>query len=133
MMTASVSFVTSISRRGYKMMIIKLSSGKEVILDDVIKDSKAESIRWLQEYKERNMKIEDMTTDQCYAELDRLAERRRTEGRGSSPEACYAKWYCDDRRKKVKKRLRQLKASLTRPGDGRVYGPGAASWQRAGG
>jgi len=77
--------------------------------------------------------IEEMTAEECYDMLDKLKLRRSIEGRGSSPEACYAKWYCDDRRKKVKARLRQLGARATRPGDGHVYGPGQATWQRAGG
>jgi len=77
--------------------------------------------------------IEEMTADQCYDMLDKLKLRRSIEGRGSSPEACYARWYSDNRKAKVKKRLRQLGAPATRPGDGRVYGPGQAAWQRAGG
>jgi len=77
--------------------------------------------------------IEEMTAQECYDMLDNLRLKRQIEGKGSSPEAYYAKWHCDDRRKKIKKRLRQLSAPAIRPGDQRVYGPGAASWQRAGG
>jgi len=77
--------------------------------------------------------IEEMTADQCYAELDRLAEYRRIASRGRSPDAYQARHYCAEMKKKVKKRLKQLKAPLTRPDDGRAYGPGAAAWQRAGG
>lgn len=77
--------------------------------------------------------IEEMTAEECYDLLDDLKLKRSIEGRGSSPEACYAKWYCNDRKAKVKRRLKELKAPTTRPGDRRVYGPGQASWQRAGG
>ena len=33
-------------------MIIKFGNGNEIILDDIVKDPKAEAIKWLQEYKE---------------------------------------------------------------------------------
>jgi len=102
--------------------------------DEVFRNPKAEAIEWLRQYREeKEMKaIEEMTADECYDMLDKLKLRKSIEGRGSSPEACYAKWYCDDRRKKVKKRLKQLGAPATHPGDGRIYGPGAAPFQRAG-
>jgi len=108
---------------------------KEIILnrDEIHLNPKAEATQWLREYKERNMQIEDMTADQCYDMLDNLKIKRSIEGRGSSPEACYAKWYCNTMQAKVKKRLKQLGAKATRPGDGRTYGPGAAAWQRAAG
>jgi len=77
--------------------------------------------------------IEEMTATECYDMLDRLHTHKQIYGWGRSPDAAHARHYCNTMRAKVKKRLRQLKAPLTRPGDGRVYGPGAASWQRAGG
>lgn len=118
-------------------MIIELSNGNEVILDDIVKDPKAEAIRWLREYNERRTaikpQIEEMTAAQCYDELDRLAERRRTAGRGRNPAAYQARHYCRETRKAIKRRLQQLGAPLTRLDDGRIYGPGATSWQRSGG
>jgi len=76
--------------------------------------------------------IEEMTTEQCYDELDKLAERRRTEGRGRNPDAYHARYYCKIMKKEVEARLRELGAPLTRPDDHRVYGPGQAKWQQAG-
>jgi len=130
MVTANVSFVTNEPR---VEMNTKLNN-ETITLDknEVFKNPKAEATQWLRERKERNMKIEEMTAEECYDMLDKLAIRRSVEGRGSSPEASHAKWYCDTMRAKVKKRLKQLGAPATRPGDGRVYGPGQAAWQRAG-
>lgn len=115
-------------------MNLKLSSGKEIVLDDTVKSPKAAAIQWLQE-RRSSMKppIEQMSEQQCYDELDRLFRYRKTHGRGSNPDAAQARRYCKVLRAKVKKRLRQLEARLTRPDDERVYGPGAAAWQRAGG
>jgi len=91
----------------------------------------------VREYEVRDLRsvkprIEEMSASQCYDELDRLAEYRRTAGRGRNPDACQARHYCGEMRKAVKKRLKQLEAPLTRPGDKRIYGPGAAAWQRGG-
>jgi len=76
--------------------------------------------------------IEGMTAEQCYDELDRLANYRRNHGRGRSPDAYQARHYCEVMRGNVKARLKKLRAPLTRPGDTRVYGPGQIAWQRAG-
>jgi len=38
-------------------MIITLENGKTVVLDDVVKDPKAESLEWLREYKKRKAEI----------------------------------------------------------------------------
>jgi len=78
-------------------------------------------------------RIEEMTAEQCYDELDRLHTHKQVYGRGYGPDAAQARHYCNIMRAKAKKRLKQLKAPLTRPDDGRAYGPGAAAWQRAGG
>jgi len=78
--------------------------------------------------------IEEMTAEECYAELDRLRLDKQIRGRGNNPDAAHVRnVYYPAMKKKVKKRLKQLGAPATRPGDGRVYGPGAAAWQRAGG
>ena len=37
-------------------MIVKLSNGKETIIEDVVKDPKAEAIQWLRQYKETKRK-----------------------------------------------------------------------------
>ena len=117
-------------------MIIKLSNGNEIVLKDVVMDPKAASLQWLRnrkEEKEDMAKINEMNATECYNELDRLREKRRTEGRGHNPDAAQMRHYCDVRKEAVRTRLRHLGAPLTRPGDGRVYGPGQARWQRAGG
>lgn len=40
-------------------MIIKLSNGTEIVLEDVVKDPKATSLQWLREYKARKEKARD--------------------------------------------------------------------------
>lgn len=115
-------------------MILKLANGRTITLDDITKDPKAAGLTWLRQYqarKEKSMKpqIEEMTAEQCYRELDRLALYRQTHGRGRNAEAAHVRQvYCPTMRAKVKKRLKQLgmpSACL----DGRVYGPGQAVWQ----
>jgi len=36
-----------------KGMIVKLSNGKEIVIEDVVKDPKAEAIRWLRQYRKK--------------------------------------------------------------------------------
>jgi len=77
--------------------------------------------------------LTNQTPDDLYQALDDLTAHRRAYGRGRSPEAAYVKEYCKAERARVKAELKRRGLRLTRPGDDRVYGPGQATWQRAGG
>ena len=77
--------------------------------------------------------IEEMTAEQLYRRLDWLAEHRRQHGRGNNEGAAYVRDYCKKERKRIKDELGRRDLPATRPGDQRIYGPGAAVWQKAGG
>ena len=74
-----------------------------------------------------------LTADQLYDLKDALVIYRSINGRGRTPEAAQVRWYCKEERKRINAELRRRKLPGTRPGDPRVYGPGTAAWQRAGG
>lgn len=79
------------------------------------------------------MSLEEMTIEQLYKYLDWLTKHRREHGKGNNEGAAHVRDYCKKERKRVKDELRRRDLPSTRPGDKRVYGPGAAAWQRAGG
>lgn len=105
--------------------------------DEVFKDPKAEAIAWLRERKERRAAMEssikEMTPSQLYRRLDWLAKHRREYGQGHNEGAVYVRDFCKKERERIKRELKRRELPTTRPGDQRVYGSGAASWQRAGG
>jgi hypothetical protein len=69
---------------------------------------------------------------ELYELLDRLTAFRRAYGRGNTPDAAHARQVCAAERARVQAELRRRGLPGTRAGDGRVYGPGWAGWQRAG-
>lgn len=77
-----------------------------------------------------NLQVEEMSAEECYGFLDRLANHRRSEGRGRGPDAAQARYYCKTMTAKVKARLKELGAPPTRPGEKKFYGPGQAPWQK---
>ena len=77
--------------------------------------------------------LDALSPADLYDALDDLAAFRRRRGRGRTAEAAHARGVCAAERARVKAELRRRGLRATRPGDTRVYGPGQAGWQRAGG
>ena len=76
--------------------------------------------------------LDELTDTQLYDLKDALSLYRSINGRGRSPDAAQARWFCKEERARVSAELRRRGAPGTRPGDTRSYGPGTAAWQRAG-
>ena len=74
-----------------------------------------------------------LSTEQLYDLLDELQELRRRYKGKRSEEASQVRAFCSAERPRVQRELKARDKPATRPGDDRVYGPGCAAWQRAGG
>lgn len=74
--------------------------------------------------------LREMAAERLYRLLDDLGEYRRQDGRGRSEAAMYVRDYCARERRRVQRELRWRELPATRPGDGRVYGPGVMRWQK---
>lgn len=77
--------------------------------------------------------LTDYTPDELYDFLNRLTEHRRQHGKGRNEGAAYVRGYCKRMRHEVKDELKRRELPGTKPTDCRVYGPGQAAFQRAGG
>lgn len=76
--------------------------------------------------------LAEFTIEDLYQTLDDLTFYRQTDGRERSPEAAHVKAYCKAERARIKAELKRRGLPGTKPDDIRTYGPGQASWQRAG-
>ena len=76
--------------------------------------------------------LASLEPEQLYSLKDDLTLYRQIHGRGNTPNAAQARWFCKTERARINAELRRRKLPGTRPDDTRTYGSGTANWQRAG-